>query len=89
MYYQQDNGYSQVKEWLDICPNNQHTMILFSPCFFMIPQTQFVSPVGTVVLTVVLDSSQGVSRSHQDNALFITSYNNFTSNDERADGHKM
>lgn len=40
------------------------------------------------MLTVVLDSSQGVSRSHEDNALFIT-YNNVTSNDERAQGHEM
>lgn len=39
--------------------------------------------------TVVLDCSQGVSRCHEDNALFKTSHNNVASNDERAEGHEM
>lgn len=67
---------------------NQRTF--FPRFFFMILQTEFVGGVGIVVLTVVLDSSQdnskGVSRSHEDNALLITLYNNVTSNDKRAEG---
>lgn len=62
---------------------------LFFCFFFKILQTQLIGPVGIVVLTVVLDCSQGVSRCHQDNALFITSYNNVASNDEWAEGHEM
>lgn len=83
-FYQQDNGYSNR----DIRLINQHTMEVFSLCFPIL-QTEFVDPLGIVVLTIVLDSSQGISRSHEDNALFITSYNNITSNDEGAEGHEM
>lgn len=54
----------------------------------MILQTEICSPVGIVALTVFLDSSQGISRSHEDNALFITSYNNVTPNEKRAEGHE-